>query len=358
MSTILFSYKDHTLPRGGGAVHGHHVVEQLRRLGHRLITAEPKTDERLESRPRTARGLVGMLAECDAIYLRSDGRPFDLSMLALNRARYRRPVVIEINAMAEEQLAYGQGALRRAHVALLREQYRRMARASSVVVCVSRLLAGHVLETYGLGHERVLVVPNGGTPSPEPPAPRDDGRFRVVWAGGARWPWQALDSVLGAAEIVLGEVPGAEVVLYTDARGMRVPERHGLRVLAPVPHAELAERLGEADVALCLYRPIPHSPAGFYNSPLKLFDYMARGLPVVASRLGQISEVIEDGVSGVLVGDDPREIARELIALARDPARRRALGQAALERIRSRYSWNHTGDALGRALELAKSVER
>ena len=106
MSTILFSYKDHTLPTGGGAVHGHHVVEQLRRLGHRLITAEPKTDFRLESRPRTARGLFGMLAECQAIYLRSDGRPFDLSMLALNRARYRRPVVIEINAMAEELEAW------------------------------------------------------------------------------------------------------------------------------------------------------------------------------------------------------------------------------------------------------------
>jgi len=61
-------------------------------------------------------------------------------------------------------LAYGDDPLRRAHVALLREQYRLMARASSVVVCVSELLAEHVRATYGLGHDRVLVVPNGGTP--------------------------------------------------------------------------------------------------------------------------------------------------------------------------------------------------
>jgi glycosyltransferase involved in cell wall biosynthesis len=193
-------------------------------------------------------------------------------------------------------------------------------------------------------------------PSPEPPSPRADGRFRVVWAGGARWPWQAMDRVLQAAEILLREVPGAEVVLYTDATGIDVPVREGLRVVPPVPHAELADRLGEADVALCLYRPIPDSPAGFYNSPLKLFDYMARGLPVVASRLGQIAEVIEDGVNGVLVDDDPQAIGRELVGLARDPERRRALGHAALERIRSRYTWNHTGDALGRALALAESV--
>jgi glycosyltransferase involved in cell wall biosynthesis len=302
--------------------------------------------------------LIGMLAECDAIYLRSDARPFDLTMLGLNRARYRRPVVIEINAVAEEQLAYGRSAVRRAHVALLREQYRRMARASTVVVCVSRLLAEHVLETYGLEHDRVLIVPNGGTPSPEPPAPRDDGRFRVVWAGGARWPWQAIDRVLEASEILVREVPEAEVVLYTDATGIELPSREGVRVLPPVPHVQLADRLAEADVALCLYRPIPDSPAGFYNSPLKLFDYMGRGLPVVASRLGQISEVIEDGVSGILVDDDPRAIARELVGLARDPGRRRTIGRAALERIRGRYTWNHTGDSLGRALSLAQSIAR
>jgi glycosyltransferase involved in cell wall biosynthesis len=356
MTTILFSYKDHTLPRGGGAVHGFHVVEQLKRLGHRLITAEPNTDSRLERRPRTLEALPALLSEAGAVYLRSDGRPFDLAMLALNRARYRLPVVIEINAMAEEQLAYGDGPLRRVHVALLREQYRLMARGSSVVVCVSELLAEHVRATYGLGHDRVLVVPNGGTPAAAPPEPRSDGVFRVVWAGGARWPWQALDTVLEATELLVREVPNAEVVLYTDARERALPELPGLRVEAPVPHSELKSRLEQADVALCLYRPIPGSPAGFYNSPLKLFDYMAAGLAVVASRLGQITEVIEDGTSGILVDDDAPAIARELAALARDTERRRALGAAALRRIRDRYSWDHTGDGLARALSLAAGV--
>jgi glycosyltransferase involved in cell wall biosynthesis len=232
-----------------------------------------------------------------------------------------------------------------------------MARASTVVVCVSRLLAEHVLETYGLSHDRVLVVPNGGTPADAPPAPRADAQFRVVWAGGSRWPWQALDSVLAAGELLAREVPNLELVLYTDARGLSLPSVPWLKLEAPVPHAELAARLETFDAALCLYRPIPESPAGFYNSPLKLFDYMARGLPVVASRLGQIVEIVEDGVSGVLVDDDPRAIARELAQLSRDRERRHGLGLAALERIRARFTWNHTGDALGRALALASDVE-
>jgi glycosyltransferase involved in cell wall biosynthesis len=83
---------------------------------------------------------------------------------------------------------------------------------------------------------------------------------------------------------------------------------------------------------------------------------MARGLPVVASRLGQIVEIIEDGVSGVLCDDEPSAIARELVHLARAVEFRRAMGLSALERVRARYTWNHTGDALGRALSLAASV--
>lgn len=358
MSTIVFSYKDHTLPRGGGAVHGYHVVEQLRRFGHRLLTAEPRTDARLEQRPRTWKSLKRLLAEADAVYLRADGRPWDLAMLALNRARTRRPVVLEVNAIAEEQLAYGSSAPRRVHVSLLREQYRRMARASDVVVCVSELLAEYVRTHYGVAAERVMVVPNGGTPCDAPPRPRDDGVFRVVWAGGARWPWQALDTVLAAAERLRREVPHAEVVLYTDARGTTLRSGPGLRIEAPVPHVELAAHLAEADAALCLYRPIPESPAGFYNSPLKLFDYLARGLPVVASRLGQIVEVVEHGVSGILVDDDPARIAAELVALSRDAELRRKLGRAALARVRERYTWNHTGEGLERALARAAEVAR
>ncbi len=70
------------------------------------------------------------------------------------------------------------------------------------------------------------------------------------------------------------------------------------------------------DAALCLRRGI----GGVYGSPLKLFDYMAAGLPVVGTRVGQISEVIEDGVSGYLVGeDDAADVAAALCKLAQDP---------------------------------------
>jgi glycosyltransferase involved in cell wall biosynthesis len=105
------------------------------------------------------------------------------------------------------------------------------------------------------------------------------------------------------------------------------------------------------DAALCLYRPMPWSPAGFYNSPLKLFDYLGAGLPVVGSRLGQIAEVIEHGKSGLLVADDVDEVAAALERLARDRELAARLGAAGHARLQAGYTWDHTGDRIGAVLE-------
>ena len=285
--TVALLYRDHTDPFAGGAVHGYHVVEQLRRLGYRLITAERNTDARLTRFPRTPGGMRALLREADALYVRCDARPWDLALLALNRASKRRPVVTEINAIAEERLAYGDGPLNRGRVRVVRGYYHQIARLSDAALCVSSDLARFVRDTYPIDPARVSVAPNGGVPAGEPRRERDDGVFRVVWAGGARWPWQALDLVVESVRALRLRHPHVELVAYTDDSGARLPREPGIRVEPPVPHRELAGVLAEMDAALCLYRPMPWSPAGFYNSPLKLFDYLGAGVPVVGSRLGQ-----------------------------------------------------------------------
>jgi glycosyltransferase involved in cell wall biosynthesis len=151
--------------------------------------------------------------------------------------------------------------------------------------------------------------------------------------------------IVEAAGRLAHAVPEARVHLFTDAAGQRFAGAPGVELHAAVSHRELAERLPSFDAALCLYRPIPGSAAGFYNSPLKLFDYLAAGLPVIGSRLGQIAHVLADG-AGLLVDDDPTEVAEALIDLAGDPERRRSLGAAGLERLRARYTWDHCGDRL------------
>src|SRR5262249_23662489 len=72
--------------------------------------------------------------------------------------------------------------------------------------------------------------------------------------------------------------------------------------------------------------------------PTALLEAMSTGLPAVATDAGSITEVIEDGLSGVLVRQrDPIGLANAIEALLRDPERRRRLGQGGASRVREHF---------------------
>jgi glycosyltransferase involved in cell wall biosynthesis len=78
----------------------------------------------------------------------------------------------------------------------------------------------------------------------------------------------------------------------------------------------------------------------FYFSPVKLFEYMAAGLCTVASDVGELRAILDDGRAGVLVApDDPGALAAALVALDRDRVRVRELGRAAQEFSRRQPTW-------------------
>jgi glycosyltransferase involved in cell wall biosynthesis len=96
----------------------------------------------------------------------------------------------------------------------------------------------------------------------------------------------------------------------------------------------------------------PHVPNAdgtrFFGSPTKLFEYMAMGRAIVASRLEQIGEVLEDGRTAVLVPPaDEAALARAIVELAGDPGRRAGLGAAARRRALEKHTWQaHVGGIL------------
>jgi glycosyltransferase involved in cell wall biosynthesis len=80
----------------------------------------------------------------------------------------------------------------------------------------------------------------------------------------------------------------------------------------------------------------------FFGSPTKLFEYLAMGKGIVASRLGQVGEVIIDGENGLLVEPgDADGLARAIERLAVDGELRSQLGAAARKTAIERYTWRH-----------------
>jgi glycosyltransferase involved in cell wall biosynthesis len=96
------------------------------------------------------------------------------------------------------------------------------------------------------------------------------------------------------------------------------------------------------------------------GSPVSLIEAMAAERPVVATRVGGVPDLVEDGVTGCLVPpDDAGALAEALVALLRDPECRRVLGKAARERVIHAFAADRLVadvDALYRELLRAKGV--
>ena len=102
----------------------------------------------------------------------------------------------------------------------------------------------------------------------------------------------------------------------------------------------------------------PPLSLGFFWSPLKLFEYMASGLPVVAPAIDRITQLVGDGEEGLLYdADDPAALAGALARLC-DPAFRRRLGAAARARAVRDYGWDRHCERLAAAIEAAREHRR
>jgi len=220
--------------------------------------------------------------------------------------------------------------------ALERVAERPLLRRADAVLCVSSAVADASIHR-GARPERVLVTPcTASVPQPAP----DGGSVRrthgieddfvIGWVGSFR-AFHALDLLVDAvADVELG---GARPVLLLVGDG---PDRdrilglcaeRGLGVVAPgsVPHDEVFAYIAAFDCAV-LTAP---ADGDFHYSPLKLKEYLAMGVPVVAPDVGEMHAVLRDGEDAYLYPPgDVKAVSARLELAASDPVRRAAIGRA------------------------------
>lgn len=265
------------------------------------------------------------------------------------------PGVLEVNAPLVEEQARYRVLL---HESLARRRFASALRAADVVAAVSREVADWAAVAGGRPG-RVHVVPNGVDVRRFEAAgkcrPRD-GRFVVGFVGTLK-PWHGLDTLVTAFAEVAARVPSADLVIVGDG-----PERtrlaeaiaaHGLTSRITFAGAVTPDAvpgwLAAMDAAVAPYPALD----GFYFSPLKVTEYMAAGLPVVASGIGQIADLIDHQRTGVLVPPgDAAALARALAALSANASWRESLGRAARAHVEAHCTWTA---ALDRVLTLARS---
>ena len=272
------------------------------------------------------------------------------------------PAVLEVNAPIVDHPHSRKRTLDRALLVEPMRRWRdRLCRMTSLFVTPARGILpdwidpARVLEVeWGADVER--FHPGAGGPVP---FARDRDRVLGVFAGAFRvWHGAATFAAALARRHASGDRRFAGVFIgdgperaAAEAAAAGVP---GVTFTGALPHASLPAALAAADIGVAPFDPSRHPPLqlSFYWSPLKIFEYMAAGLPVVAPALPRIGQLVAHGREGWLYDPaDPHGVDQALLALT-DPVLRARLGAAARDRVVRDFSW----DAHCRALDARLRV--
>ncbi len=240
------------------------------------------------------------------------------------------PFFIDHYAAAEGPLARaGHGVTRR--LAWLDHAARRRALADAdLVLGVSRGILA-VFPPALVNGARVVhsLPPDVGGATEDPDAVRERlnlGRGPLMLYAGKRSLGKGTDVLIRALDTIRASVPGVRFA-FAGKGELEPPARDDVRVLGHVPPDELFALYRAADVVVS---------SSVWPEPLSrvLIEAMHFGRPVVATRVGGSPELVEEDVTGLLVPPgDAGALARAVIALLRDPARRGRLGAAAARRV-------------------------
>jgi starch synthase len=376
MMRILYSAIDQTVPGTvGGSVHVTAVAEGLAALGHevhalvspgaggfpkgpvRWIPMRPPLG-RKELRWARIRAVTRLAQDLgpDAVIERyyNFGGEGILAGVAVGAA-----TMLEVNApVIDYQGSVKQIIDRALIVEPMRRWRERICRRADVIVTPSAAIlppdtpAGKVVVLeWGADTRRFRPGAAGPLPFTRPPG------AVAIFAGAFRSWHGAANLVRAMKQLRARGVNGLSAVLIGDG-----PESSAVRAEAvglenvlftgPVPHDVMPACLAAADIGVAPFESSAHGPLalGFYWSPLKIFEYMATGLPVVAPALPRIASLAAHDREALLYDPARPEALADALGVLLDAPLRARLGAAARQRAEREYSWAAHCVALDAAL--------
>jgi glycosyltransferase involved in cell wall biosynthesis len=222
------------------------------------------------------------------------------------------------------------------------------------IICVSKPAKQHLVDVWQVNSEKIVIMPNGVdiarfgakySPTDARSEYHLDGKLIVSFVGGFQL-WHGIDLLVESFAKVLHQIPNSKLLLVGDGPARTSIEEKvknlgiasSVQITGLVPQKKIPEILSAVDVAVI---PYPKLPNELWFSPLKLYEYMAAGKAIVASRSGQIADVIQDGENGRLVNPgDIDDLANVIIRLLNNPDEREWIGKNARQQAVEQHSWD------------------
>lgn len=276
--------------------------------------------------------------------------------------RLEVPCLVEVNApLLQEQRRYRQIYCNSEAAKIEHETFQK----ADQIIAVSEAVRNYVIG-QGADQARTAVLPNGvnltkfNTSVPPRNLAGLEEKFVVGFVGSLK-PWHGLEALMDAFTIVKNSATDCHLLIVGDGPLRSWIEGYiyasdladSVTVTGWMDHAALPNLIKRFDVAVAPYPAL----SDFYFSPLKLFEYMAVGAAIVATGIGQISELIANGRTGLLVAPgDTAGLAEGILRFYHNPILRHHIGQAAAEQALA-HSWEANATRISElALQLYQAA--
>jgi len=177
------------------------------------------------------------------------------------------------------------------------------------------------------------------------------GKRPVVGYVGTFQEWHGLPELLEAAQTLIQRRPDVMFLMVgpyfgaTQAKVLAAGMKDSFIFTGPIDYDHVPEYMNACDVLVAPYNPdrIKSSEQvrkHGLGSPLKVFEYMAVGKPVITTNVKPISDPIQDGVTGYLIPPgDSGSLGRSILSVLSDPVNAEVMGEAARRYVSANYSW-------------------
>jgi len=274
------------------------------------------------------------------------------------RVSLRRPVISDMHGLLVEELLHS-GRARRGDIAYrsARSVTRRILSESDAVIVVSEEMREYLSSAFTVHRRKLVVIGNAASPMSISRVQSEKPK-RVVYAGSLEF-WENVDLFIKSIPLVTKRIPYAQFFVIGEGsekrRLMSMARRIGARVtfLNTIPRKRLFDFLKDCDVGVV---PSTTDITRTTASPIKVFDYMSMGLPLVCVRVGAWSRIIEENRSGLVTYADPESFAEAIVWLLEHPDKLSMYGLNGKEAVAKEHNWKEKAKMLVRTYETLSST--
>ncbi|MBS3919012.1 MAG: glycosyltransferase family 4 protein [Deltaproteobacteria bacterium] len=296
--------------------------------------------------------LFGKLPQYDVIY----ARDYHTAIIALlPRLLFHKKLIYEINGLAsEEQKLKSQSVFNQVISFFIRKAENMATQFSDQIICVTPQIANYLVQHFHCQPDKVKVISNGVNTKKFFPITdkhllkqfRDrlnigEGEILIVFIGNLA-PWQGIEYLIRVAPLLLKEKKNVRFLIvgegiWKDKLEMSV-KKIGLSdhftFTGMVDHEQIPLYINIADICVLPKRKLK---SGY--SPIKLYEYMACGKPIVSSQAEGLEFIEEEGIGRVIDPEDTACFKDALEDLIEDQKKRDAMSERALFTARDRFDW-------------------